>query len=137
MDNNRCPMTAKFEFETKEETDAFLYLLKCMPRYQRWGQARYQSDAICHICKNINLVKQGVIPYDNFFDSVKREAYTFWSCCESCNNTGWNIPTNVTDKIVYWVIENEEIKEKVIIDFKLFKFPSIMLVNLDTILLSV
>lgn len=133
-------MTAVFKFETPEEQSAFLRLLHHVPRIENWGQARFTPGETCHICKGKEWVKCGVVPYDDFFDNERLESYTFWSCCQSCNVKGWNVPSVVLrDKMTYWVeIEpNIKFEELIINNFKLFKFPSITLVNLDTILVSI
>lgn len=135
--------TATFKFDSLEEQAAFSRLISLIPRIQGWDDTNHcDIDTLhpCHIC-NSALVKSGVVPFDDFFESERLEGYTFWRCCQSCHNQGWQIPERFfKGGLKYWRInpeQNHKYEELVITNFQIFKFPSVMLVNLDTVLVTI
>jgi hypothetical protein len=132
---------AVFKFDTSEEQEAFAKLLSFLTRRQRWDDLeRYPIGNVCHICGNKIAVKSGVVPFDDFFEDKKIDGYTFWSCCLSCHNRGWILPCSVSFRggMRYWRISPEDkIEEHIITDIKIFNFPSIVLINADTVSITV
>lgn len=132
--------TATFKFDTREEQAAFSRLISLIPRGQDWNDTNY-TGGTCHICGGNIFVKSGIVPFDDFFESEKFEGYTFWKYCQSCHDQGWQIPERVfRESMKYWRTnpeKNHKYEERLITNFQIFKFPSIMLVNLDTVLVSV
>ena len=133
--------TAIIKFNSPEEQSAFGKLLALIPRRQGWNDTKHTNIAVCPICNGNTLVKSGIVPFDSFFEPERFEGYTFWNCCQSCHDQGWHIPEIVfRESMKYWRInpeKNHQYEERVVTNFKLFKFPSIMFVNLDTVLVSI
>lgn len=133
--------SAAFKFDKPEEQAAFAKLLSLIPRKHRWEDLEtYPSGNICHICDNKVAVKSGIVPLDDFFEDKKLNSYTFWSCCLSCHNHGWTLPHFATRKggMRYWRINSvDKTEERIITDSQIFKFPTVALLNTDTVLITV
>ena len=134
-------LSANFKFNNPNEPLAFIRLLSSMPRRQHWDDIKgYSIDNTCHICNDKTSVKSGVVPFDDFFERQRSDGYSFWNCCESCHNHGLQFPYWVSRKegMRYWRIgPTDKTEERIITDFQIFKFPSVALISLDTISITV
>lgn len=130
-----------FKFDSREEQSAFVHLFNKIPLREGWDDVKHfdQSGLSCHVCKSTEFVKKGILPVDYFFEKESEESYAFWQLCERCHLKGWVISSAFypNRSLEYENLNASGKVEKIeISEIKIFNRPSIMLVNLDSVIIS-
>ena len=128
-----------FKFDSEEEQSAFVHLLNKIPLRESWDDVKIfnHQELSCHVCKSTDLVKKGILPVDYFFEKESKKSYVFWQLCERCHQKDWVIPSAFypNRSLKY---EGFDANRKVeISEIKIFNHPSIVLLNTDSVIISV
>ena len=135
-------LQAFLKFESQEDCDSFIKLMRRIPFRENWDDIKkFKSNTSCHVCDSKNNVKQGIVPVNDFFESTRIEAYTFWNLCHDCHEKGWHVPHDFFPNSVleYWFIDNKTCKFRTFHkhDIRIFQRPQLTCLNTDGLFISV